>query len=265
MIEAFKTLPIANEDSMLDRFGAPLNVGSYVAFASNNEVKHGRITEYNWLYYQVAYTTRLTRNGILEPLSAVQSNYVNGLPANALLNVDTLITPALRDLEDPLYAPLLNFSPSETKKVSRKYLVYLLADLNQPNTVPFTDYQVVITSIPGSTEAELSIFTKHLNDVYGKRIVSRLAGSRSRNFNVGYTYHGSTKNTGTHNWTVYTTMYANQTVPQMHNHSVTQAETQLSKRRIQEIGLMDYMDTIMSVTDYNSLDIEQVSKLELML
>lgn len=265
MIEAFKNLAIANEDSMVDRFGNPLNVGSYVAFASGFDVKHGRITEYNWLYYQVAYTTRLMRNGILEPLSVVQSNYVNGLPGKSLLNIDSLVTPALRDIEDPLYAPLLNFSPSETKKVSRKYVVWLLADLDQPNTVPFVDYQIVVTSIPGSTEAEILLFLDHLREVYKKRVVAKLTPARSRNFNPGYTYHGSMKNSGTHNWTVYTTTYANQSVPQIQNHSVTQAETLLSKRRIQEIGLMDYMDTIMSVTDYNNLDIEKVSKLELMI
>lgn len=265
MIEAFKPPPIANEGSMVDRFGNPLDVGSYVAFADDTEVKHGRIIEYNWLYYQVAYTMQLTKNGILQPLSAVCSNYTNGLPGASLVNIDSLITPALRDLEDPLYAPLLNFSPSETKKVSRKYVVYLVADLDQPNTSRFIDYQVVVTSIPGATEAELNIFAKHLKEVHGKRIIAKLAATRSRNFNVGYTYHGSTKNTGTHHWSVFTMQHGQQTTPQLQIHYLTQSETQLSKRRIQEIGLMDYMDTIMSVTDYNNLDIEEASKLELML
>lgn len=266
MIEAFKPLPIANENAIVDRFGAPLNVGNYVAFGEGNHVSHGRIIGYNWLYFQVAYTMMVVDQQTQQSsVKAFQCQSTAGFPYNSLLNIDKLITAGQRDLEDPLYAPLLNFSTSETKKVARKYVVCLLADTNQPSTSSFVDYQICITSIAGSTAAEIALFTEHLKEVYGKRIVTQLAGARSRNFVAGYAYSSQTRNSGKHNWNIGTIMYGNQTTPQIETYYLTQAETQLSKRRIQEIGLMDHMDTIMSVTDYNNLDIEEVSKLELML
>lgn len=266
MIEPFKPLPIANENTMVDRFGASLNVGDYVTFADGDYVAHGRILGYNWLYYQVGYTKMIVDEQTKQStVKAFEYTSATGFPGHALLNIDKLITAGQRDLEDPLYAPLLNFSPSDTKKVARKYVVCLLADTHQPSSSRWADFQVCITSIPGSTAAEIALFTKHLKEVYGKRIVTQLASTRSRNFAAGYTYHGQTRNSGKHHWNIGTNMYGSQTTPQMETYYLTQAETQLSKRRIQEIGLMDYMDTIMSVTDYNSLDIEEASKLELML
>lgn len=262
MIEAFKPIPITNEDSHIDRFGAPLNVGNYVAFADNG-VKHGRIVGYNWLYYKVACLDRPMVNGVWsEPVAVVQ--WMPFAPTT-LLNVDELITQPLLDFEDPIYAPVLDFSPSDTKKVSRKYVVYLVAEINQSTSSPFSSYRVVITSIPGSTEAEMALFEAYLSTEYNVRIVGKLANKRTRNFGGGYNYHGSTRSSTTHLWNVHTYSYTNAGDLHIAQFQLTQADTQLTKGRMQSSGLMPYLDTIMSVTDYNNLDIEDLSKLEMLL
>lgn len=265
MIQPFKPLPIVNENAVVDRFGRSLNVGDYITYASSDSLVHGKIIGYNWLYLQVGFVEQRTANGQLLPACAYPNPYGPGVHPSMLLNINNLISQAQRDIEDPLYAPILDFTPSENKKVARKYGVWMVADKDQPDTSPFTDYQIIVSSIPGSTASEINQFLNHLDKEYGKRVVGELASQRGRNHRGGWHYQNHTRNEGKHNWTMYTEMYAHQTTPQLRSWQLTQSETQLSKRRIQEIGLMNHLDTIMSVTDYNNLDIEEVSKVELML
>lgn len=268
MIEKLKTLPIANEDAIVDRFGAPLNVGNYVVFPASNNVHIGRIIGYNWLYFQIGMVEPMVDHSTGQPVRTKAAHEVHtefGFTGNSLINVDRQIVQSIRDVEDPLFAPLLDFSTSETKKVSRKYLVCLLAETNQPSTDPWANFQVCVASIAGSTTAEMDMFRDHLRTVYDKRILAFLLGKDSNRRAGGYSYPGTKRNNGSHHWNIGTYMYSHHTEPQMETYYVTQSDTQLSKRRIQEIGLMDYMDTIMSVSDYNSLDIENASKLELMI
>lgn len=266
MSQPFIPIPVTDENVVFDRFGNPLNVGTHVMFGSHGEegVGQGVICGYNHHYFDIAILRQQHRNGVLMPLAAEVNCQ---LKHYAIVNAESLMDPQVITDQADLYKTVLDFSPSETKKVSRKYAVYLVVDETLPQSTPFRDMSVIVTTVAGSNSADLDMLARHIKLQLGCRIVSRLCASR-KGFTNGWSRTGYDNLGLTHNWDIMTQYYGgghNVAVPSLREQSTPQAAYQLSKKRMQEIGLLEHLNTVFTVEEYNNLDIEQVSKLEILI
>lgn len=265
MSQPFLPIPTTDENVIFDRFGNPLNVGTHVLFgaAGDEGVAQGVICGYNHHYFDIATIHNRWVNGKQTLEAALNCS----LKYYAMINVESLMDPQTIADQVDLYKPLLNFSPSETKRTSRKYAVYLVVDQTLSQDTPFRDMSVIVTTVAGSNSADLDMLARHIKLQMGCRIVSRLCASR-KGFTNGWSQTGYDNLGLTHNWDIMTQYYGgghNVAVPSLREQSTPQAAYQLSKKRMQEIGLLDHLNTVFTVEEYNNLDIEQVSKLEILI
>lgn len=265
MSQPFIPLPITDENAVCDRFGNPLNVGTHVLFPAGEDggMASGVICGYENHYFQIGRMHARWTNGVLQPAVAELSHLAK---YHGLINQEPLMDPQAIIDQNAAYVPVLDFSPSETKKGSRKYAVYLVADETLPNSTPFREMFVVVTTIMGSTTDELDMLDRHLRLQNGYRVVGRLCSSRSR-FSSSNSYAGVQITGMKHNWNVFKRDYTDwqhMRHSEVHNHYVPQSQYQLSKRNMQDIGLIQHLDTVFTVEEYNNLDIEELSKVEIL-
>lgn len=261
MIKAFEPLPTANEGTIKDRFGNPLNVGNQVLYLHRYEegqLGEACISGYNHLYFELSSVKPDIQHGTQVGLVADKLN--QWVPYQNLINVEALMDPQVVSERQDVYKTVLDFTPSENKKCSRKYAVLLVGDLHSLNNDSFNNHQVVITSVAGSTAAEWNMLNDHLLKKHKLRIISKLCGSR-KGFHESPTY---TTAGGTHFWDCYTASSYWSSAVTFNTQCVPQSHYQLTKRRMQEMGLLEHVDTIMSVHEYNNLVVEDAAKLEIL-
>lgn len=263
MSQPFIPIPITDENVVKDRFGNPLNVGTHVLFGVHGEegIGQGVICGYNHHYFDIAQLKHRHLNGIPQPPVA---EHTCMLKHYAMVNVESLMDPQTITDHADLYKTVLDFSPSDTKKVSRKYAVYLVSDRNLSHETPFRDMSIIVTTIAGSNSEDLNMLERHIGEQMNGRIVARLCASR-KGFSNGWPGPNNVILGTTHNWDIMSEEHNyGQNRRYLRGQSTPQAAYQLSKKRMQEIGLLEHINTVFTVSEYNDLDIEQVSKLEIL-
>lgn len=255
MSEAFKPIPVTNQGTYTDRYGQSLNVGDPVAWAGYD----GVIAGYNNLWFTLAKKVVSWPNGVkTETAEIVEYAY----DPSHLINTSKLLTPMQSIAVEQDFVKILDHTPSENKKVARKYVVALVGDYatHSKDTVDsdINALQIVITSVPGSTTDDWQRFHAYLRTEYDAKVISYLCTSDDK-FHDWY----ASKRVNQHFWDVVRIKASQYNSQTLIRYDVPQNQYMLSKKRMQEYGLLEHLNTAMSVGEFNAIVKEDRAKWDL--